>query len=138
MAFDTCAGDFHLWAKFKRSRRKRLQKELQGHRCYLCGQPFVDDEAFRFLSTRERRKLGPTEDHVMPKKHGGVIPWNILIAHQDCNSRRGDRMPHPCELIALAGVNLGLRFKWTGRLAGGRRRRSALVCRPADDGARAA
>lgn len=72
---------------------KGLIHDAQGGRCYLC------DTRFR------RGILPPTRDHVTPRARGGQCAANVLVACRPCNLTKGDRAPHPCELIYLAAVN---------------------------------
>ena len=68
-----------------RRRRRYLAawSELQGG-CYLCGKPG------RVKSV----------DHVKPlSKKGSDRILNKLGTCTPCNKRKGDRLPHPCELI---------------------------------------
>lgn len=53
--------------------------------CWLCGTPMH----FKYDRTD---RLCATFDHVIPVKEGGTWdPENLLLAHKDCNSRRGSR-----------------------------------------------
>lgn len=61
----------------------RLIIELQGRVCFLCG--------------KQMHKA--TREHVVPRDLGGVNKRNVLAAHARCNVRKGNRMPHPCELL---------------------------------------
>lgn len=72
----------------------RLWRAQDGH-CYLCGIPFSDDH-------------WATEDHVVPRSRKGKDRGNICLAHQGCNTWKGNRKPYPCELIALDAVNAKL------------------------------
>ena len=65
---------------------------LQRGYCYLCCQPFYASRP-------------PTLEHVTPKARRGQSRGNLLLAHSDCNSRKADRRPYPCELIYLAAIN---------------------------------
>lgn len=75
---------------------KRLYA-VQGARCYLCREPFT------------RRNM-PSEDHVRPKSKMArgrpKRPGNILLACGPCNWGKGDREPHPCEVIFLTSIYL--------------------------------
>jgi 5-methylcytosine-specific restriction endonuclease McrA len=48
------------------------------------------------------RKLAPGEgniDHVLPRSRGGHTTWeNCVLAHQEVNSRKADRLPHEAGL----------------------------------------
>ena len=79
------------------SRHGRLY-QLQGKRCYLCGG--------RFNLKAHRNPGWPTRDHVRPKVKGGLRLRNTLIAHAQCNEKKGARDPHPCELLYLEAINL--------------------------------
>lgn len=56
--------------------------------------------------------MGPcqaqTIDHVVPRARGGKNAGNVLLAHSDCNSRKGDRAPTTAERATLAKVNARL------------------------------
>lgn len=76
---------------------------LQKERCYLCGHRMAGKPAGGGAAGDKY-----TRDHVNPKFRGGKDHENILLAHQPCNLAKGNRKPHPCELIFLEGVNLRL------------------------------
>jgi HNH endonuclease len=62
----------------------------QGGRCFYC------EERFR-----------PTEwtrDHVRPKSAGFEAPFNIVLACDSCNSKKGARLPTKEELERLASL----------------------------------
>ena len=67
----------------------------QDHVCYLCSDPFTRDDP-------------PSRDHVHPRSRRGGEEGNILLAHDSCNGRKGDRLPTPRELRELARVNAKL------------------------------
>jgi 5-methylcytosine-specific restriction endonuclease McrA len=75
-------------------RRRRALNELQGGRCYLCGQRFG-----------QKPRSWPTMDHVEPKSQGGGWSGNVLLAHARCNQAKGDRRPRACEVLYLAAIN---------------------------------
>lgn len=75
-------------------RRRRQLNELQERRCYLC-----------IRRWGRRQAWWPTADHVVPRALGGGWSGNVLLAHSECNHKKGDRAPHPCELLYLAAVN---------------------------------
>lgn len=72
----------------------------QRHACYLCAKPFVH----RALDYHGGHPDAPSRDHVFPRGCGGLSEANILLAHKRCNQRKGDRWPHPCEVIYLAAI----------------------------------
>ena len=49
-----------------------------------------------------------SRDHVVPKVRSGTEGGNLVLAHPGCNNQKRDRLPHPCELVYLAAVNLRL------------------------------
>lgn len=56
-----------------------------GWHCQYCGDQF------------KTHKL--TFDHVIPKSRGGKTSWdNIVSACQPCNTRKGSKMPHECNM----------------------------------------
>lgn len=62
---------------------KRDWFDAQHGFCWLCGTPMN----FRFKS---RDPFCATFDHLVPAKYGGTwAPENLLLAHSDCNYRRG-------------------------------------------------
>lgn len=78
---------------------KALILEMQAGRCYLCGHGFSQANP-------------PTTDHVTPRARRGANVHNRLMACQGCNGAKGDRAPHPCELLYLTALNLML-ARWT-------------------------
>lgn len=57
--------------------------------CQYCGDLFVTSEL--------------TFDHIIPKSRGGRTVWeNIVTACQDCNIRKGNRLPHECGMQPLS------------------------------------
>lgn len=68
----------------------------QAGRCFLCPQPFTDDD-------------WATVEHVKPRALGGMTPGNVLLAHASCNQAKDNRPPHPCEVLYLQAVNLQLK-----------------------------
>lgn len=84
------------WKK-DRARRNRHKDRLfkaQDGRCYLCPDAM--------------RRRTATSDHVTPRIAGGRWAGNMLLAHRLCNQRKGERLPHPCEVIYLAAINARL------------------------------
>lgn len=66
--------------------------EAQGRRCPGCGGKIGD--------VRPGAAMAPTEDHVVPRSKGGSGERpNIVLMHAACNRRKGNRQPHPCELL---------------------------------------
>ncbi len=56
--------------------------------CQYCGHHFGSEEL--------------TFDHVIPRSRGGRTTWgNVVTACQDCNLRKGDRMPRECQMLPL-------------------------------------
>lgn len=60
-----------------------------GNRCQYCGcNPSRDDM---------------TIDHVIPRSRGGKSTWeNVLLACTKCNTKKGDRLIHECNMIPLS------------------------------------
>lgn len=79
---------------FIHSAEYRRLKLIQRGCCYICG------------SSMNK----PTRDHVRPRsRYPSAQPIglkNILLAHGACNTLKGDRDPHPCELIYLEAAHL--------------------------------
>lgn len=73
--------------------------EAQNGCCYLCGWPFREDH-------------WATDDHVTPRSLGGSNGKNVALAHQGCNTWKGNRKPYPCELLSLEAINA--RLEWMG------------------------
>lgn len=67
----------------------------QKNRCYLCGSNFS-------------KRNTPTREHVKPVSLGGKNDFNVLAACKDCNAKKGNRMPYPCEAIYLAATYVKL------------------------------
>lgn len=65
---------------------------LQDHNCYLCNKTLID-------------KI-KTLEHVKPKSQGGRTYMNVLIAHSNCNNKKGSRKPYPCELLLAQALGL--------------------------------
>lgn len=74
---------------------KQVIADLQGNLCYLCGCDFDDH-------------VRPTTEHVRPRARRGANRANRLMACLPCNQAKGDREPHPCELLYLQAINLAL------------------------------
>ena len=56
--------------------------------CQYCGLSFYSEEL--------------TFDHVVPRSRGGRTTWtNVVTACQDCNLRKGDRVPRECHMHPL-------------------------------------
>lgn len=72
--------------------------ELQGFCCYLCSRS-MSDRSFQGSNGE------PSVDHVYPKVKGYTRNKNKLLAHKGCNMRKGERPPHPCEVLYLEGIN---------------------------------
>lgn len=63
-------------APVERVSRRRIDKR-DGGRCHLCLEPIVDR---------------PTFDHLIPVVRGGAhAEWNLMLAHDRCNKRRGTK-----------------------------------------------
>lgn len=44
-----------------------------------------------------------TFDHVIPRSRGGRTEWeNIVTACQGCNTKKGNRMPHECDMFPMS------------------------------------
>jgi hypothetical protein len=94
---------------------KRL-RDLQGNRCYLCGEAFVVIPR----GTPDRRRLNResmmTADHVRPRVSGATLLANKLLAHARCNTLKSGRQPHPCELIYLAAITAMIAGRYSRRV----------------------
>jgi hypothetical protein len=103
---------------------KRELRLAQHDCCYLCGEelgpthhgaPIPKKSA---ISGKTRRRMNRarfarhvTGDHVYPRSSKNGTERNKLLAHVECNVRKADRMPHPCELLYLEAAYL-LIDKW--------------------------
>jgi hypothetical protein len=67
------------------SRRKwgwQQQWDAQGGLCWICLQPMLQNVG--------PHPLAASADHIVPRSRGGGERWrNKLLAHQDCNGKRG-------------------------------------------------
>lgn len=81
--------------------------EAQRGRCYLCGDPLGPRKSRGGVRVRSFNF-----DHVFPRRRYDFYQrGNLLLAHPDCNVKKGDREPFPCEVIYLAAINLALGLK---------------------------
>lgn len=94
---------FSVWAThiFRRAELAVLF-HLQGGRCYLCGGAMIA-KALGYQTPEDA-----TRDHVVPRRRRGPDVRNLLAAHRECNERKADREPYPCELVYLAAINARL------------------------------
>lgn len=66
-------------------KRKRDWFDAQHGFCWLCGTPM-------HFPYKQRDRLCATFDHLVPVMYGGTwAPENLLLAHLDCNGRRGNK-----------------------------------------------
>ena len=72
--------------------------EAQDKCCYLCGEKMLP-------VTRYDHRRGWSADHVHPRCRGHSRWQNLLLSHAACNGHKGDRLPHPCEVLLLEAVN---------------------------------
>lgn len=86
----------------------KILMAIQGGECFLCGDWMVKTTSLAPNGRVLTSPLMRTRDHVVPKHRGGPNRRNVLLAHHRCNGVKGDRLPYPCELIYLAGVNARL------------------------------
>jgi len=56
-------------------------------RCYICGESLNLAES--------------TRDHIYPKSLGYGIKHNVMLAHQNCNTLKADRIPTIAELTQV-------------------------------------
>lgn len=58
---------------------------------------------------RKRRKggydKGYTREHLVPLSRGGKSGSNIVLAHSECNKRRGNSIPDPLWLDRAAHIH---------------------------------
>lgn len=82
-------------------RRKGLMRRLydiQEGRCAHCLKRMAHPDDVRELGF-SLDPMAPTLDHFVPHSQGGpFVIWNLMLAHRDCNERRGDG---PCPPEAL-------------------------------------
>lgn len=85
---------------------RRLKK--QGGKCFYCGcRIYIRPPSTPVDIGRERNlEMRPhTLDHVTPSTKGGKHSGkNLVLACGPCNNDKGDRMPTPEELSALASI----------------------------------
>ncbi len=96
------------YAKEVRCSRRNIF-ERDGNRCQYCGK------------RNDQRDM--TIDHVLPRSRGGNSTWeNMVLACFNCNSKKGDKLPHEANMKLLArpvkprwatrqGVKVGARPK---------------------------
>lgn len=99
------SGDFgEAW-------RARLW-EAQGGICFLCGKQ-MPEPPINMASIPAALRL-VSLDHVYPRarQRWRGNTGNMLLAHEQCNSRKDERMPYPCEVLFLTAINdrLGVRL----------------------------
>ena len=90
---------------------KRLAFRNGDHDCHWCGIEMwfggletPDDYKDRNgdLSRKELRKRRATVEHLIPKSRGGPdAKWNLAVACNDCNSRRGAPSLSPDDILTL-------------------------------------
>jgi 5-methylcytosine-specific restriction endonuclease McrA len=70
-----------------------LWRAQNGGKCFHCA------EQMDFSPHRSRKSLnGWTREHLVPRSCGGKNVFNIVLAHQWCNSARGSMLPTAEEL----------------------------------------
>lgn len=103
--------------KFYTYLARRALFHAQGGICHICG------------GRLPRRYTSPasTLDHVWPQALMVLSSYelhkflgNVLLAHDHCNTRKGDRLPTGCEriMLFLANRRLGLEESMTGQFDG--------------------
>ena len=89
----------------------------QGGKCWLCGNEMSPAPARKLKNGKYNN--GFTKDHIVPVSAGGTREANILLAHQWCNNRRGNKAPTETELQYLRrllnGGNLPSKRLWNGK-----------------------
>ena len=70
--------------------QRKILYEAQKGKCFLCGNEMSPWSAKKVNGAIDN---GYTRDHVIPKSKGGKIRKNIVLVHQKCNSRRGNKDP---------------------------------------------
>lgn len=88
--------------KVESEARREILILAQGGFCALCGKPLDKDN-------REHPAERPSIDHVIPRDMGGVNRWNLVAAHNQCNSDKHNDLPTGCEVIWLLVVNAQMR-----------------------------
>lgn len=66
------------------------------NRCHLCGEGFASlaptHSEKDFKAVQKWKLMRPTVDHIIPESEGGTYEReNIRLAHNTCNSRRGNK-----------------------------------------------
>lgn len=77
--------------RYRRNRLKALGA-FQDDRCFFCGEPLLYLEPKRSYSggADSNMPLVASFDHYIPRKEGGAgTRENTVIAHRDCNSKKG-------------------------------------------------
>lgn len=96
-----------IWGAYPKTFRRRWRAQYGV--CYLCGKRLSTD------ILRPSRDLATTREHVIPKialrkmyppkLQSTQAEKYILLAHNKCNNRKGERMPFACELLFLSITN---------------------------------
>lgn len=73
----------------------------QGNLCYICGATMAHRRwcGAANMEKQEWRQRRATLDHVQPKSFRVGRYQFYAAACNDCNSRKGNRAPYPCELL---------------------------------------
>lgn len=94
----------HVFPMDPMLRGNRTKWSAQNLRCYLCGRVFID-------CLPDKHPMRPTRDHVHPRSRYKGKVNNLLLAHYRCNTEKGARDPHPCEILFLEFTNEIMRWK---------------------------
>lgn len=89
--------------------------QRDGHNCWLCGLPFAAKEK-------------PTLDHIKPVSMGGSNRVsNLKLAHYSCNTRRGNTVATPTQVIPRQADHGTGGISETGYASSGRREPNRTV-----------
>lgn len=65
---------------------------VQKRRCYICNKFMCGKVRKKGYNKQKFKYRKATRDHVFPKSLGGKGHGNIVLAHAECNSRRGNAL----------------------------------------------
>lgn len=86
-----------LWLEFPRDMRAMFL--AQRGRCPYCGHPLQIAYIFRPNAPPAEVPRSTNRDHIWPRRFRPGKTNDLVLAHVHCNTEKGDRHPHPCEVL---------------------------------------